>query len=224
MELNSYIDIISLRLAILSNEVKLKSAVNLLDTNVLSEDVFKTILNTIYGWDLQNANVAEQNIKAIDLVDNTAKIFVQVSSDNSKAKVQSSLNKIELPKYSGYTFKFVSISKGVSNLKKSTFDVPEKISFNVDADSYDDKRLLRDVLTKDIDIIAKLASFLEKSILPSTAEERRPSVITYVINCLSEECLAEVSVNPDVKPFDFIPKIDLNKLVKWKAIKFCRIM
>lgn len=218
MELNSYIDIISLRLAILSNEVKLKSAVNLLDTNVLSEDVFKTILNTIYGWDLQNANVAEQNIKAIDLVDNTAKILVQVSSDNSKAKVQSSLSKIELPKYSGYTFKFVSISKGVSNLKKSTFDVPEKISFNVDADSYDDKRLLRDVMTKDIDIIAKLASFLGKSILPSTAEERRPSVITYVINCLSEECLAEVSVNPDVKPFDFIPKIDLNKLVKWKAI------
>jgi len=75
MELNSYIDIISLRLAILSNEVKLKSAVNLLDSNVLSEDVFKTILNTIYGWDLQNANVAEQNIKAIDLVDNTAKIM-----------------------------------------------------------------------------------------------------------------------------------------------------
>lgn len=218
MELNSYIDIISLRLAILSNEVKLKSAVNLLDSNVLSEDVFKTILNTIYGWDLQNANVAEQNIKAIDLVDNTAKIFVQVSSDNSKAKVQSSLNKIELPKYSGYTFKFVCISKGISNLKKSTFDVPYGISFNVDADSYDDKRLLRDVMAKDIDTIAKLASFLEKSILPSTAEERRPSVITYVINCLSEECLAEVSVNPDVKPFDFIPKIDLNKLVKWKAI------
>ena len=47
MELNRYIDIISLRLAILSNEVKLKSAVNLLDSNVLSEDVFKTILNTI---------------------------------------------------------------------------------------------------------------------------------------------------------------------------------
>lgn len=218
MELNSYIDIISLRLAILSNEVKLKSAVNLLDSNVLSEDVFKTILNTIYGWDLQNANVAEQNIKAIDLVDNTAKIFVQVSSDNSKSKVQSSLNKIELPKYSGYTFKFVCISKGISNLKKSTFDVPDGISFNVDADSYDDKRLLRDVMAKDIDTIEKLASFLEKSIFPSTAEERRPSVITYVINCLSEECLAEVSVNPDVKPFDFIPKIDLNKLVKWKAI------
>ena len=142
MELNRYIDIISLRLAILSNEVKLKSAVNLLDSNVLSEDVFKTILNTIYGWDLQNANVAEQNIKAIDLVDNTAKIFVQVSSDNSKAKVQSSLNKIELPKYSGYTFKFVCISKGISNLKKSIFDVPDGISFNVEADSYDDKRLL----------------------------------------------------------------------------------
>lgn len=218
MELKRYIDIISLRLAILSNEVKLKSAVNLLDTNVLSEDVFKTILNTIYGWDLQNANVAEQNIKAIDLFDNTAKIFVQVSSDNSRTKVQSSLNKIELPKYNGYTFKFVCISKGVSNLKKSTFDVPAGIKFNVEADCYDDKRLLRDVIGMDIDTIAELALFLEKSILPSTAEERRSSVITYVINCLSEERLAEVSINPDVRLFDFIPKIDLNKLIKWKIV------
>lgn len=152
------------------------------------------------------------------MIDNTAKVFVQVSSDNRKAKVQSSLDKIELPKYTGYTFKFVCISKAVSNLKKSTFKVPSGISFDAETDSYDDKRILRDIKDKNIDTIVKLASYLEKSILPSSAEERRPSVITYVINCLSEECLAEVSVNPDVNPFDFIPKIDLNKLVKWKAI------
>lgn len=218
MELKRLNGIITSRLSYLSSEIKLNGSINLLDSNVLSEDIFKTILNITYGWNLQNANLTEQNIKAIDLVDSTAKIFVQVSSDNSKTKVQSSLDKIELPKYNGYTFKFVCISKEISHLKKTDFNVPAGISFNADTDSYAAKRLLRDIRNKDIDTITKLALYLEKAILPSSDEERRPSVLTYVINCLSEESLSQMTVNPDVKPFDLMPKIDLNKLDKWRTI------
>lgn len=218
MELKRLTGIITSRLSYLSSEIRLNGSINLLDSNVLSEDVFKTILNIAYGLNLQNANFTEQNIKAIDLVDEAAKVFVQVSSDNSKAKVQKSLDKIELPKYNGFTFKFVCISKEVSHLKKASFNVPAEIIFDAETDCYDDKRILRDVLGKDIDTISRLSSYLEKSILPASAEERRPSVITYVINCLSEERLSDVSVNPDVKPFDLMPKMDLNKLVKWKTI------
>ena len=191
---------------------------NLLDSNVLLEDVFKEILNITYGLKLQNANLIKQNIKAIDLIDCSSKTIIQVSSDNSKAKVQTSLDKIELPKYDGYTFKFVCISKGVSHLKKHHFNVPEGISFNAEKDSYDDKRILKDVLAKDIDTIRKLALYLEKSILPATADERRPSVITYVINRLADEPLAEIAVNPDTKSFDLEPKIDFNSLKKWRDI------
>lgn len=90
---------------------------NLHDSNVLLEDVFKEILNITYGLKLQNANLIKQNIRAIDLIDCSSKTIIQVSSDNSKAKVQTSLDKIELPKNEGYTFKFVCISKGVSHLK-----------------------------------------------------------------------------------------------------------
>ena len=191
---------------------------NLLDSNVLLEDVFKEILNITYGLKLQNANLIKQNIRAIDLIDCSSKTIIQVSSDNSKAKVQTSLDKIELPKYDGYTFKFVCISKGVSHLKKHHFNVPEGISFNAETDCYDDKRILRDILAKDIDTIRKLASYLEESILPATADERRPSVITYVINRLADEPLAEIAVNPDTKSFDLEPKIDFNSLKKWRDI------
>lgn len=191
---------------------------NLLDSNVLLEDVFKEILNITYGLKLQNANLIKQNIKAIDLIDCSSKTIIQVSSDNSKTKVQTSLDKIELPKYDGYTFKFVCISKGVSHLKKHHFNVPEGISFNAETDCYDDKRILRDVLAKDIDTIRKLALYLEESILPATADERRPSVITYVINRLADEPLAEIAVNPDTKSFDLEPKIDFNSLKKWRDI------
>ena len=218
MELKRLTSIITSRLSYLSSEVRLSGSMNLHDSNVLLEDVFKEILNITYGLDLQNANLIKQNIKAIDLIDCSSKTIIQVSSDNSKAKVQSSLDKIELPKYDGYTFKFVCISKGVSHLKKYHFNVPEGISFNAETDCYDDKRILRDVLAKDIDTIRKLASYLEKSILPATADERRPSVITYVINRLADEPLAEIAVNPDTKSFDLEPKIDFNSLKKWRDI------
>ena len=191
---------------------------NLLDSNVLLEDVFKEILNITYGLKLQNANLIKQNIRAIDLIDCSSKTIIQVSSDNSKAKVQTSLDKIELPKYEGYTFKFVCISKGVSHLKKHHFNVPEGISFNAETDCYDDNRILKDISAKDIDTIRNLASYLEKSILPATADERRPSVITYVINRLADEPLAEIAVNPDTKSFDLEPKIDFNSLKKWRDI------
>ena len=218
MELKRLTSIITSRLSYLSSEVRLSGSMNLLDSNVLLEDVFKEILNITYGLKLQNANLIKQNIKAIDLIDCSSKTIIQVSSDNSKAKVQTSLDKIELPKYEGYTFKFVCISKGVSHLKKHHFNVPEGISFNAETDCYDDKRILRDVLAKDIDTIRKLALYLEESILPATADERRPSVITYVINRLADEPLAEIAVNPDTKSFDLEPKIDFNSLKKWRDI------
>ena len=218
MELKRLTSIITSRLAYLSSEVRLSGSMNLLDSNVLLEDVFKEILNITYGLKLQNANLIKQNIRAIDLIDCSSKTIIQVSSDNSKAKVQTSLDKIEQPKYEGYTFKFVCISKGVSHLKKHHFNVPEGISFNAEKDSYDDKRILKDVLAKDIDTIRKLALYLEKSILPATADERRPSVITYVINRLADEPLAEIAVNPDTKSFDLEPKIDFNSLKKWRDI------
>lgn len=218
MELKRLTSIITSRLAYLSSEVRLSGSMNLLDSNVLLEDVFKEILNITYGLKLQNANLIKQNIKAIDLIDCSSKTIIQVSSDNSKTKVQTSLDMIELPKYDGYTFKFVCISKGVSHLKKYHFNVPEGISFNAEKDSYDDKRILKDVSYKDIDTKRNLASYLEKSILPATADERRPSVITYVINRLADEPLAEIAVNPDTKSFDLEPKIDFNSLKKWRDI------
>jgi hypothetical protein len=218
MELKRLTSIITSRLAYLSSEVRLSGSMNLLDSNVLLEDVFKEILNITYGLKLQNANLIKQNIRAIDLIDCSSKTIIQVSSDNSKAKVQTSLDKIELPKNEGYTFKFVCISKGVSHLKKHHFNVPEGISFNAETDCYDDNRILKDISAKDIDTIRNLASYLEKSILPATADERRPSVITYVINRLADEPLAEIAVNPDTKSFDLEPKIDFNSLKKWRDI------
>lgn len=219
MELQLLINRIIEKLSILSTEVKLRGTLNLLDINVLSEQVYSNVLNIVYGWNLSNANLVQHNIKAIDLYDDVHKIIAQVSSDNSTTKVQQSLNKIELPRYSGYHFKFVSISKSVKHLKDQVFTVPTGISFSSTDDCYDIFRIIKDIQSKDIDTINKLAEFLEKAVLPSPSiAERRPSVITYVINCLAEADLATAEIDPDVRPFDFTPKIEVNDLKKWKSV------
>ena len=102
MELLRLNNLITEKLSILSTEVSLKGTLNLLDINVMSEQVYSSVLNIVYGWNLSNANLVEHNIMAIDLFDDGQKIIAQVSSDNSKTKVQQSLEKIELHRYSGY--------------------------------------------------------------------------------------------------------------------------
>lgn len=218
MEIKRLVNIITSRLAYLSTEVKLNGALNLLDSNVLSEEVFMTILNITYGYNLQNANIIEHNAKAIDLIDIDSKLIIQVSSDNSKTKVQSSLSKIDLARFHGYSFKFVCISKRVSHLKKAEFNIPSSINFDATNDCFDIERIGKDIQGRGIDAMRLLAEFLEKSILPASANERRPSVITYVINQLAETSLANMDFVPDVKPFDFSPKIDLNNLIRWKSV------
>lgn len=218
MNLKDKIDTIFSRLSILSTEVKLRDSLNMLDINVLSEQLYCDIFNILYGWKLENANVGKQNIKAIDLKDNNTKIIVQVSSDNSRKKVQDSLNKLDRIEYKGYTFKFISIAKNVDHLKKHSFTVPVGISFNPSTDCYDINNIVRDAQTKDIDTIVNLATYLEKSISPSIKQNYRSSVITYVINCLANENLSEISESPNIKPFDVGPKINKNSLTSWKII------
>ena len=43
-------------LAIIVTRVRLSNKLNLTDINIVAEDFFKSFINTIYGYDLQNAN------------------------------------------------------------------------------------------------------------------------------------------------------------------------
>lgn len=218
MELKSKIDIILDRLAILSTEVRLRGTLNLFDINVISEHLYNDVLNIIYGWNLNNANYSSQNIKAIDLIDDDNRIVVQVSSDNSKKKVQNSLDKLDATRYNGYLFKFVNIIKKNDHLKKYAFNVPTGISFDAETDVYDMDRIVRDAQAKDANTITRLAEYLDKNIIPVSSQKIRPSVITYVINCLSNIDLANAGLDHDTKPFDFLPKVNKNSLKRWEGI------
>ncbi|KIC01315.1 hypothetical protein OA88_14520 [Flavobacterium sp. JRM] len=95
MERSRIINKISEYLAILKYLIVLRSSVNLLDLNIHSEQFFKILLNKIYGYSLENINIEQQNAAVIDLGDKKNKIAIQVTSNDSLAKIKSTVDAFE---------------------------------------------------------------------------------------------------------------------------------
>lgn len=218
MELQRKINTIFEKLSILSTEIRLRGGFNMLDINVVSESFFAELMNRIFGYHLSNLNLSEQNAKSIDLIDPTNKLIVQVSSDNSKKKVQTSLSGIDNSKYDGYHFLFVSIAKEVSHLKKEKFAPISGISFAPDTDCYDIKSLIKLIEEKGSDCVQNVSEYLSKTVVYTEKKDVRPEAITYVIKQLADIDLSELDNEHWAIPFDIQPKIDKNKLQEWDAL------
>lgn len=95
MERSRIINKIAEYLAILKHLIVLRSSVNLLDLNIHSEQFFKILLNKIYGYSLENINIEQQNAAVIDLGDKKNKIAIQVTSNDSLAKIKSTVDAFE---------------------------------------------------------------------------------------------------------------------------------
>ncbi|MCK5345501.1 MAG: hypothetical protein KAR20_18960, partial [Candidatus Heimdallarchaeota archaeon] len=63
-----------------------------------------------------------------------------------------------------YTFKFISIAKDASNLRKNDFINPHSISFNPSEDIYDITSILNKILISDIDRQKVIYQFIKKEL------------------------------------------------------------
>ena len=72
---------------VVQNEIKN----NLSTRNVVAETILAGLLNRIHGWNLINANRIRANYPAVDLVDQTKRVAVQVSSTNDLKKIDHTL-------------------------------------------------------------------------------------------------------------------------------------
>jgi len=92
MNRQQIVDMISEQLVALAGKVQLLNALNCTDINIHSENLIRDLLNLLYGYSLVNRNVARQNASAIDLLDSTNRVAVQVTSDTSMRKLQDTAN------------------------------------------------------------------------------------------------------------------------------------
>lgn len=215
MEREKYYQIIREKLAYMATEVELDAKVHLYNIHSHAENFFCQLLNKICGLNLVNINSVQMNAKAIDLVDKQNKIIVQVTSRNDKEKVQSSLDGLDVSKYDGFNYRFISISRDCSELRKKEYSIPSQIVFNPLTDILDISSLLKKIQPESIELLENVSSFLEKEINPVNKGMVRPQTITFVINQIAETDLQNIPLNVAL-PFEIGEKITFNNLNIWK--------
>ena len=92
LERKALIDEIATHFAVLKFFIETSSASGFVDINIVSEDFVASILNVSHKWNLANANHTTTNVKSIDLLDESNRIGVQVSSRVNSKKINSTIN------------------------------------------------------------------------------------------------------------------------------------
>lgn len=224
MNRNPYFDYIDEKLHVLARRIETRGKLNMLDLHLHSENFYLHLLNLLYGYSLENLNAKLQNVEAIDLIDHTNKIVVQVSATCTKIKVESALSKKLLNNYKGYSFKFISISRDASDLRKKTFNNPFSLAFVPTTDIVDITSVLNTTLSKKAIEIKEIYRFIKDELGREVDVVKLDSNLASVINILSKEKWDDVNKIETVNSFEIERKITHNDLQNTKGLidEYCQ--
>ena len=213
MNRTRYYNYIEEKLNFLAYRIEKRGKINLLDLNIHSETFFAELFNILYDYNLVNLNCIKQNAEGIDLVDTKNKIIIQVSATCTKEKIENSLNKGIYLFYKDYNFKFISISKEVSNkLRITEFENPYNLIFDSQKDILDSTTLLRYILNLEIDKQKILFEFIKKELGEEISTVKVDSNLAEIINVLAKEDLDLKSAKINTTVFVIEKKINYNNL------------
>ena len=213
MNRTRYYNYIEEKLNFLAYRIEKRGKINLLDLNIHSETFFAELFNILYDYNLVNLNCIKQNAEGIDLVDTKNKIIIQVPATCTKEKIENSLNKGIYLFYKDYNFKFISISKEVSNkLRITEFENPYNLIFDSQKDILDSTTLLRYILNLEIDKQKILFEFIKKELGEEISTVKVDSNLAEIINVLAKEDLDLKSAKINTTVFVIEEKINYNNL------------
>jgi len=152
---------INKKLIELRSEVEVDNEIGQFDINKIVEDVYMHILNNVYGWNLKNANLLQENFPAIDLIDEKNMIVIQVTSTTDTNKLRTTIEKFKkLDEIdSSYKLKMFYI-KYKPSFQKSSLEEFEK-SGVLESDLLGIKDIL-DQVQANVDICNNLYETLQK--------------------------------------------------------------
>lgn len=218
MNRTGYYNYIDEKLHTLAHRITTNGKLNMLHLHMHSENFYLHLFNLLYEYNLKNLNETLQNVEAIDLIDDEKKIVIQVSSTNTKQKIESSLKKKLIEDYADYTFKFISIAKEVENLKTQTYNNPYSIIFNPTNDIYDIASVLNTILLASIDKQKQIYQFIKKELGNEVDIVKLDSNLATVINLLAKEKWDDANIYDNPNPFEIDRKISHNELNLTKDI------
>lgn len=218
MNRTRYFNYIEEKLNLLALRISQKGKLNVLDLHMHSEDFYLHFFKKLYGWKLDNLNKKLQNVEAIDLIDHSNKILIQVSATNTKGKIESALNKEILKTFSGYTFKFISISKEAGDLRKKKFSNPNNISFDPLNDIFDTTSILNYIKSLEVNEQKKIYSFIKDELGSEVDIVKLDSNLAMIINILSEEEWGNLEEGMSINSFEIDRKIQENNLDRARMV------
>lgn len=188
------------KLILLSYTLEVNSKLNLLDQHLWSENFLSELLSLVYDLSFKNLNEQSSNFPGGDLVDYNSKIVVQVSTNTSKSKIDSTVEKISTNQlFLNYEIWFVAL---VTNKPTKINKKVRYINLNI---------LLKDIQNLPLDKISKIRVLCDRSLRVSFFKNNKIFDITRIISILSTmQMTMEYEDNPNA--FKIQDKIVYNKL------------
>lgn len=218
MNRSRYYNYIEEKLHTLARRISTGGKLNMLSLHMHSENFYLHLFNLLFGYQLENLNISLQNVAAIDLKDDIQKIIIQVSATNTKTKIDAALGKDIIEDYKDYTFKFISIAKDASELRKKTFNNLHNINFNPTIDIYDVTSILNNILGSGPDKMKSIYEFIRKELGNEIDILKMESNLATVINIIAGEKLDHVNLEEEINSFEIERKISHNKLISAKDV------
>jgi SMEK domain/C-terminal domain 10 of the ABC-three component (ABC-3C) systems len=212
MNRTAYYNYIEEKIHTLAHRIITSGKLNMLGLHMHSENFYLHLFNLLYGYKLENLNTKLQNVPAIDLIDKENKIIIQVSATNTKSKIESALEKTIIKEHSDFIFKFISIAKDASNLRKNNFANPYQIIFNPLTDIYDITSIMNNILISDIDNQKAIYQFIRKELGNEIDIVKFDSNLATIINILAKENWDEKPITGIPNSFEIERKITYNDL------------
>lgn len=144
--------------------VEFDTRANLFDINKHCENFYCGLLNIIYGLSLKNANVESKNYISVDLIDKNNSIYIQVTSTNTRNKVQSTIDKFIKKEFYKDNKLQILIICGKKEKYKKKFNTQQKFTFDSSRDIIDNRDLYSTINNLDIEKIDKALEYLKSEI------------------------------------------------------------
>lgn len=218
MNRTKYYDYIDEKINVLAHRIVNNGKLNMLHLHMHSENFYLHFFNLLFNFKLENLNQSLQNVEAIDLIDNTNKIVIQVSSTNTKQKIESALEKDIIKQYSNYTFKFISIAKDATTLRTKSYINIHSISFTPSNDIFDTTSILNIISALNIDKQKEVYQFIKKELGNEIDIIKLDSNLATIINILAKENWDETNQYDKVNSFEIERKITHNNLSSAKNL------
>lgn len=159
-----YIKRISHILASLQADIRLRGLVNLYDSHIIAEDFMASLLNIVFGYQLENLNYIHKNQPGIDLGDSTHGIAFQITAERTRGKIQKTIDQfVEKGLYREYPqLRFFILQE--KQRRYSPFNTRDSVSFNSKEHILDFGDLIQQIRASETEKLEEIVRFLEQEI------------------------------------------------------------